>query len=238
MTGLRASSLRTEFEPRPALRRAPQQCDRNGGVNILSRPLAALVLLLSAPLLLGAQSATSPASTQTSTVIIQTAAGDIYIALDHVRAPKTSQNFLAYVDSGLFSRMTFYRASASRSDGSEGMIQGGMGNNLRGTMPPVPHEPTYTTGLSHVDGAVSMAYTSNPGSARTEFFIVVGSPIPSYDGVPGGKPGYAVFGKVTKGMDVVRRILKMPKTKDARNAMLEGSILVEPVAITRARRAP
>ncbi|MDQ2640366.1 MAG: peptidylprolyl isomerase [Pseudomonadota bacterium] len=207
-------------------------------MSILPRPFAALALLLAALPAAGAQPATAASPGQTSTVVIETTAGDIHIALDHVRAPKTSQNFLAYVDSGLFSRMTFYRASASRSDGSEGMIQGGMGNNLRGTMPPVPHEPTYTTGLSHMDSAVSMAYTSNPGSARTEFFIVVGSPIPSYDGVPGGKPGYAVFGKVTKGMDVVRRILKMPKTKDARNAMLEGSILVEPVAITRARRAP
>jgi peptidyl-prolyl cis-trans isomerase A (cyclophilin A) len=188
--------------------------------------------------LLSAQPAASPPLGQTSAVVIQTAVGDIHIALDHARAPKTSQNFLAYVDSGLFGRMTFYRAIATRSDGSEGMVQGGMGNNLRGTMPPVPHEPTYTTGLSHVDGAVSMAYTSNPGSARTEFFIVVGGEIPSYDGVPGGKPGYAVFGKVTKGMDVVRRILKMPKSKDARNAALEGSILVEPVAITGARRMP
>jgi peptidyl-prolyl cis-trans isomerase A (cyclophilin A) len=186
----------------------------------------------------GAQSATPATSPRAATVVIQTTAGDIHITLDHARAPKTSQNFLAYVDSGLFSRMTFYRAVDSRGDGSEGMVQGGMGNNLRGTMPPVPHEPTYTTGLSHVDGAVSMAYTSNPGSARTEFFIVVGGEIPSYDGVPGGKPGYAVFGKVTKGMDVVRKILLMPKKQEARNAMLEGSILVEPVAITRAARAP
>lgn len=207
-------------------------------MSILSRPLVALALLLTAPQLWGAQSATPATSPRASTVVIQTTAGDIHIALDHARAPKTSQNFLAYVDSGLFSRMTFYRAIATRSDGSEGMVQGGMGNNLRGTMPPVPHEPTYTTGLSHVDGAVSMAYTSNPGSARTEFFIVVGGEIPSYDGVPGGKPGYAVFGKVTKGMDVVRKILQMPKKQEARNAMLEGSILVEPVAITRAARAP
>lgn len=202
------------------------------------RPLVALALLLTALPLLGAQSKASSSPGTTSTVVIQTAVGDIHIALDLARAPQTSKNFLAYVDSGLFSRMTFYRASASLSDGSEGMVQGGMGNNLRGTLPPVPHEPTFSTGLSHVDGAVSMAYTSNPGSARTEFFIVVGSPIPSYDGVAGGKPGYAVFGKVTRGMDVVRKILKMPKAKDARNAMLEGSILVEPVAITGARRAP
>jgi peptidyl-prolyl cis-trans isomerase A (cyclophilin A) len=207
-------------------------------VSILSRPLVALTLLLTALPMLGAQSAASPPLGQTSTVVIQTTVGDIHIALDHARAPRTAQNFLAYVDSGLFGRMTFYRAIATRSDGSEGMVQGGMGNNLRGTMPPVPHEPTYTTGLSHVDGAVSMAYTSNPGSARTEFFIVVGGEIPSYDGVPGGKPGYAVFGKVAKGMDVVRKILKMPKAKDARNAALQGSILVEPVAITGARRMP
>lgn len=207
-------------------------------MSLLSRPLVALALLLTALPLLGAQSKASSSPGTTSTVVIQTAVGDIHIALDLARAPQTSKNFLAYVDSGLFSRMTFYRASASLSDGSEGMVQGGMGNNLRGTLPPVPHEPTFSTGLSHVDGAVSMAYTSNPGSARTEFFIVVGSPIPSYDGVAGGKPGYAVFGKVTRGMDVVRKILKMPKAKDARNAMLEGSILVEPVAITGARRAP
>src|SRR5690606_7160859 len=121
--------------------------------------------------------------------------------------PQTAQNFLAYVDSGLFSSMTFYRAMTTRSDGSEGMIQGGMRNNLRGALPPAPHEPTFSTGLSHVDGAVSMAYTSLPGSARTEFFIVIGE-IPSYDGVPGGSPGYAVFGKVTRGMNVARKILQ------------------------------
>src|SRR5690606_5953135 len=139
--------------------------------------------------------------------------------------------------SGLFSQMTFYRAMATSRDGSEGIVQGGMRNNLRGTLPPVPHEPTFTTGLSHVDGAVSMAYTSLPGSARTEFFIVLGE-IPSYDGLPGGKPGYAVFGKVTKGMNVVRKIMQMPKAKDARNPSMQGQMLVEQVAITGARRAP
>src|SRR5690606_29104888 len=176
----------------------------------------------------GAQStaATNPDPVAT-TVIVQTSVGDIHIALDHVRAPQTAKNFLAYVDSGLFSRMTFYRAMKTRRDGGEGMVQGGMRNNLRGSMPPVPHEPTFTTGLSHVDGAVSMAYTSLPGSARTEFFIVVGG-IPSYDGVPGGEPGYAVFGKVIKGMNVVRKILDLPKSKDARNPTLQGTMLVEP----------
>jgi peptidyl-prolyl cis-trans isomerase A (cyclophilin A) len=205
-------------------------------VRILSRPLLALALLLTALPAVAAQPAPA-AKPATTTVILQTAAGDIHIALDHARAPKTAENFLAYVNSGIFPRMTFYRAMASLSDGSIGMIQGGMGNNLRGTMPPVPHEPTYTTGLAHVDGAVSMAYTGNPNSARTEFFIVVGE-IPAYDGVPGSKPGYAVFGQVTKGMDVVRKILLMPKQKGARNANLQDQMLVEPVAITGARKAP
>lgn len=102
----------------------------------MSRPLVALALLLTALPLPGAQPAASAIQGKATTVVIQTTAGDIHIALDHARAPQTSQNFLAYVDSGLFRRMTFYRAMAVLSDGSVGMIQGGMGNNLRGTMPP------------------------------------------------------------------------------------------------------
>lgn len=207
-------------------------------VNTLSRPHIVLALLLTIFSLAasGAQPAAPAEQAASTTVILQTSAGDIHIALDHARAPQTAQNFLAYVDSGLFSSMTFYRAMTTRSDGSEGMIQGGMRNNLRGALPPAPHEPTFSTGLSHVDGAVSMAYTSLPGSARTEFFIVIGE-IPSYDGVPGGSPGYAVFGKVTRGMNVARKILQMPRSKDARNPSLQGTILVEPVAIIGARRA-
>jgi len=197
--------------------------------------LALLLGLVSIPALPGQPAATAAPQAKTATVILQTSVGDIHIALDLEHAPQTAKNFLAYVDSGLFSRMTFYRATKSLPDGSEGMIQGGMRNNLRGTLPPVIHEPTYTTGLSHVDGAVSMAYTSIPGSARTEFFIIVGE-IPSYDGVPGGKPGYAVFGKVTQGMSVVRKILRMPTSKDARNPTLQGQMLAEPVQIIAARR--
>jgi peptidyl-prolyl cis-trans isomerase A (cyclophilin A) len=199
--------------------------------------LALLLGLLSLPAHPGQPAAPAAPPAKTTTVVLQTSVGDIHIALDLEHAPQTAKNFLAYVDSGLFSRMTFYRAMMSRRDGSEGMIQGGMRNNLRGTMPPVVHEPTYTTGLSHVDGAVSMAYTSMPGSARTEFFIIVGE-IPSYDGVPGGDPGYAVFGKVTKGMSVVRKILRLPTSKDARNPVLQGQMLVEPVQIVAARRVP
>lgn len=199
--------------------------------------IAALCTLLCLPAFAAEVAPKSSAEPSPTTVVLQTSVGDIHIALDMAHAPLTAKNFLAYVDSGLFSSMTFYRAMKTRRDGSEGMIQGGMRNNLRGTLPPVPHEPTFTTGLSHVNGAVSMAYTSMPGSARTEFFIVIGE-IPSYDGVPGGAPGYAVFGKVTKGMSVVRKILGLPTSKDARNPSMQGQMLVEQVSIVTARRAP
>jgi peptidyl-prolyl cis-trans isomerase A (cyclophilin A) len=209
-------------------------------MNLSSRVYACLAIVLaviSVPALAAQSMATTAANPAATTVILQTSVGDIHIALDFEHAPLTAKNFLAYVDSGLFSRMTFYRAMKTTRDGSEGMVQGGMRNNLRGTLPPVPLEPTYTTGLSHVNGAVSMAYTSIPGSARTEFFIIIGS-IPSYDGVPGGQPGYAVFGKVTQGMSVVRKILRLPTSADARNPSMQGQMLVDQVAIVSARRAP
>jgi peptidyl-prolyl cis-trans isomerase A (cyclophilin A) len=182
--------------------------------------------------------ATLAAPTATTTVILQTTLGEIHIALDTARAPKTAKNFLAYVDSGRFNGITFYRAMQSRSDGSEGLVQGGLRGNLRNAFPPVDHESTVATGLSHVDGAVSMARGSIPGSARGEFFIIVGG-LPNYDGVPnGGDPGYAVFGRVTRGMSIVRRILRMPTSRDANNPDMRGQMLVKPVTIVVAKRAP
>jgi peptidyl-prolyl cis-trans isomerase A (cyclophilin A) len=214
-----------------------------GAMNILSRRVTCLGIvgtILGMPLH-AAQPATAPAPVaapaQTTTVILQTSLGDIHIALDTLRAPKTAKNFLAYVDAGRFNGITFYRAMHSRSDGSEGLVQGGMRGELRGAFPPVEHESTVATGLSHVDGAISMARGNFPGSARAEFFIIVGG-LPNYDGEPRGDPGYAVFGKVTKGMNVVRRILRMPTSPDANNPMMSGQMLVKPVTIVAAKRAP
>jgi peptidyl-prolyl cis-trans isomerase A (cyclophilin A) len=208
-------------------------------MNILSRRRAFLSMLgifLSLPVLPAQPAAAVPAPTAT-TVILQTTIGDIHIALDTARAPKTSKNFLAYVDSGRFDGITFYRAMQSRSDGSEGLVQAGLRGNQRNAFPPVEHESTAATGLSHVDGAVSMARGNIPGSARAEFFIIVGG-LPDYDGVSGGDPGYAVFGRVTKGMNVVRKILRMPKSRDANNPVMTGQMLVQPVTIVAAKRTP
>jgi peptidyl-prolyl cis-trans isomerase A (cyclophilin A) len=176
-------------------------------------------------------------SARKTAVILRTTAGDIRIVLETERAPLTSQNFLHYVDAGRFDGATFYRAVMTDRQGTEGIVQGGLQGNARLAFPPVAHESTVTTGLSHVNAAVSMARGS-VGSARGEFFIVVGSQI-NYDGVPdGGDPGFAVFGKVVSGMPVVRRILRMPTSKDAGSGTMKGQMLLKPVTILSAQRVP
>jgi len=87
-----------------------------------------------------------------------------------------------------------------------------------------------------VDGAISMA-RENPGTATADFFIVVGDLV-SMDGKPDGDPGYAVFGRVVQGMDVVRAMLELPRSAEARNPVMKGQMLAEPVKVTTARRAP
>jgi peptidyl-prolyl cis-trans isomerase A (cyclophilin A) len=196
---------------------------------------ALFALLLTMPS--GAQQPAVSRAAPATAVILQTSAGDIRIALETGRAPLTSQNFLRYVDAGRLDGTTFYRALKYDKAGTEGLVQGGLQGKTRGAFPPIAHESTVTTGLSHVDGAVSMARGS-VGSARGEFFIVVGGMI-TYDGVPnGGDPGFAVFGRVVSGMPVVRRIMRLPRSKEARSEHMQGQMLADPVTILSARRAP
>ena len=98
---------------------------------------------------------------------------------------------------------------------------------------PIAHEPTTVTGLSHVDGAISMA-RAEPGTANADFFIVVGDTT-SYDAQPGGDPGYAVFGRVVEGMDVVRSILGQPRSEDGQGVM-KGQMIANPVKVLSVRR--
>ncbi|MET0281074.1 MAG: peptidylprolyl isomerase [Steroidobacteraceae bacterium] len=171
-------------------------------------------------------------------VILHTTLGDIHIELETARAPVTSRNFLAYVDSQRFDGIKFYRALKANDYSNDGLVQAGLQGNIRNAFPPIAHESTVITGLSHVDGAVSMARGSAVGSARADFFIIVGG-MPHYDGVPnGGDPGYAVFGRVVSGMSVARRIMRLPRAKDASNPRMQGQMLAEPVTIISARRAP
>jgi peptidyl-prolyl cis-trans isomerase A (cyclophilin A) len=187
--------------------------------------------------LLGASSADAAQLAPATTVILHTTQGDIRIALETERAPITSRNFLAYVDAGRFDGIRFYRALKADDSGRDGLVQAGLQGNIRNAFPPIPHESTVVTGLTHKDGAVSMA-RGIPGSARGDFFIIVGG-MPNYDGVPdGGDPGFAVFGRVTSGMNIARRMLRAPRAKTASNPRMQGQLLAEPVTILTARRAP
>ena len=170
-------------------------------------------------------------------VRLETEAGPIDLELDARRAPVTTANFLAYVDQGRFDGIRFYRASRTRGATGRGFIQGGIQRNYRRMLPPIAHEPTSATGLSHVDGTISMARTT-PGTAMGEFFIVVGD-MPSMDagtGREGDDQGFAAFGRVVGGMEVVRRILAAPTVPEAGRGAMRGQMIVEPVDIVRARR--
>ena len=168
-------------------------------------------------------------------VLISTSLGDIEVEVFRGRAPMTSENFLRYVDGGLFDGTAFFRTvtlgNQPDSEVKIEVIQGGTepeDGAYPSTYPPVEHEATESTGLRHGDGAVSMA-RMEPGSATSSFFICIGDQ-PELD--HGGKrnpdrQGFAAFGRVTRGMDVVREIHKQPH---------EGQRSEPPVEIISCRR--
>ena len=184
------------------------------------------------PLLLLLAAAPAAAPPGTVRVRLDTSVGPITLALDARHAPWTVANFMLYVDDGRFEKTVFFRAARAKSKAIGGFIGGGVQTDPRRLLPPVSLEPTSRTGLRHVDGAISMARFDPPASATGNFSILVG-PSPNMDARP-GKPGYAVFGRVIGGMDVVRRILAMPTGGGA--GPTRGQMLLRPVTITRAVR--
>jgi peptidyl-prolyl cis-trans isomerase A (cyclophilin A) len=169
-------------------------------------------------------------------VLLHTSAGDILVALETQRAPITAGNFLHYVDTHRLDGSEFYRAMHTAPD--SGLIQGGVRNgNL--LFPPIAHEPTSQTGLSHDDGALSVPRLAI-GTARADFTIMVG-PQHYLDAGPGSAGdglGYAVFGHVVEGMDVVRRILVAPTSPTEGEGVMRGQMLDPRVRILTARRVP
>jgi peptidyl-prolyl cis-trans isomerase A (cyclophilin A) len=152
-------------------------------------------------------------------VKIETNFGDIEIELYPDKAPKSVSAFLSYVDSGLYKECSFYRVLKEENQPFAAfkteLIQGGIWQtNYKKsiTLSHISHEPTNVTGLAHTNGAISLARTT-PGSASSEFFICVGDQ-PAYDyggrANPDGQ-GYAAFGKVFKGMNVVKNIHQQPE---------------------------
>ena len=154
---------------------------------------------------------------------IQTRLGDIEVELYADKAPKSVAAFLSYVDSGFYKNSSFYRVLNDENQPSNApkseLIQGGIWKTnykKSSTLPGIPHETTKQTGILHKDGVISLA-RQEPGTATTEFFICLGDQ-PGFDF--GGennadKQGYAAFGKVVKGMDIVRQIYRRPEEDQA-----------------------
>jgi peptidyl-prolyl cis-trans isomerase A (cyclophilin A) len=169
-------------------------------------------------------------------VALDTSAGRIIVAVDKGKAPITAGNFLRYVDSGRFNGESFYRAMPYMNGG---LIQGGITSDSRKLYPPIAHEPTTSTGLKHVAGTLSVARGA-PGSARDGFFILT-TDIPGFDAdpsLPGDNAGYAAFGHVVEGMEVVNKIFAMPTSPTKGEGALKGQMLDPVVRITKAARIP
>ena len=173
-------------------------------------------------------------------VELQTDKGAIVIEVYQDKAPKTAADFLIYVDEGLYDGQGFYRSVTPETDQKNmGMqvVQGGR-YDLTPYTEFVTHEPTSQTGLMHKDGAVSIARDA-PGTGNAAyFFISIGDNNMLDAGgtrTPDGQ-GFAVFGQVTKGMDVVRAIQASETRTQGNGVLPPNQLLKEPVTITSAKR--
>jgi peptidyl-prolyl cis-trans isomerase A (cyclophilin A) len=169
-------------------------------------------------------------------VVIQTDHGAIIVELEDKKAPITSANFLRYVDAHKYDGGTFYRASKTKGVKGAGSIQGGPPVRAR-RFAPIAHESTRQTGIKHKAGTISMARNA-PGSATCDFFICA-SPMPYLDahpGAPGDNQGFAAFGQVVQGLDIVKKILALPANGPALYPEMKGQMLEPKVAITSMKR--
>jgi len=183
----------------------------------------ALVLPLLLPLGTGTARAADPSPQGGSPVVVlETSLGNIEIELDDKKAPITVENFLAYVDAGHYDGTVFHRVISGF------MIQGGgfdASMSQKPTRGPIKNE--FGNGLTNQRGTIAMARTNDPNSATAQFFINTVD-----NGFLNNPPGYAVFGKVTAGMDVVDKIEKVATTTKGGHQ----NVPAEPVTITKARR--
>jgi peptidyl-prolyl cis-trans isomerase A (cyclophilin A) len=169
-------------------------------------------------------------------VTITTAAGPIVAELDRARAPVSTANFLRYVDAKRFDGISFFRSM--KLPWKAGVIQTGQ-RDPKKVYPPIAHEPTNVTGLSHVEGVLSMARRA-PGTAQGDWSITIGdmTGLDAKPGTPGDNTGYAVFGRVVEGMDVVKQIWSGATDPDAGEGAMKGQMLTPPVRILNIRRTP
>ena len=182
-------------------------------------------------------------------VVFETRLGEVEIAVYPSRAPLSGGNFLAYVDAGHYDGARLYRAVRKSAPGTIGVVQGGLlaaamsGDSPyldrpNAPFPPIAHETTETTGIPNERGTIALARLE-PGTASSEFFFNL-SDNPELDtgaGVAGRDGfGYATFGRVVRGMDVLDALLELPADGRAAIEQVKGQILREPVEIRHAYR--
>ena len=201
--------------------------------------LAVLSLFL-LPSLASATEVDSGATPDTIRVEMTTEHGVITLDLYDEAAPLTVANFLRYVDAGHMDGATFYRTVRSATDNGSptiDVIQGGR-SGQEAVFEPIAHESTDQTGILHTDGVISMA-RGGIGTASSEFFICIGD----QPGLDYGQPrnadeqGFAAFGRVVRGMEVVRTIHSLPSDAPSESDYTQGQILEEPAVIETVRRA-
>ena len=194
--------------------------------------------------------APEPAAEETVSVVMETALGEIEVELYPERAPLSAAHFLRYVDGGHYDgKSAFYRATHTAAGDAHDVVQGGMRSlpmlvrdggeaEEEPPFPPIPHETTLDTGIRNERGTLAYA-RGEPGTANTEFFFNVGDNFvldtdagdPTRDGF-----GYATFGRVLGGMEVLEEIHRLPTDAPAASEIVQGQILNDPVPILSMRR--
>ena len=185
-----------------------------------------LLLALGSAALLASASAFSQTATAHPVVQLKTSQGDIRVELYPEKAPKTVANFLDYVKAGQYNGTVFHRVIKGF------MIQGGgykTNFDEKPTRAPIPLESR--NGLKNATGTIAMARTSDPNSATAQFFInTVDNAGLDYQNPDGN--GYAVFGKVVSGMDVVKKIESAPtKSRGPMRDVPEQQIVIESASV-------
>ena len=192
---------------------------------------AALVAAFAAPGLAQAPAA-PPAQAPKDDLVrvaIDTDKGRIVVALNRGRAPLTTANFLNYVDKKWLDGQPFYRAMPFATGG---LIQGGVRDGAK-QLAPIAIETTAITGLKNVAGAIVMA-NAGGNSTRSDFFILT-TDVASFDATATA-PGFAPFGMVVEGMDVVKAILASPRSPTKGEGVMKGQMLEPTVKIVKAAR--
>jgi len=179
---------------------------------------------------------TAAAQAANPVVVMETSMGTIKVELFEQKAPITVKNFLAYTDDKFYDGLIFHRVMGKENFERDFMIQGGGFTpglkKEKDTKPAIKNEST--NGLSNVRGTIAMARLPQPDTATSQFFINVGDNT-TLDGAP-GRPGYAVFGRVISGMDIVDKI-KAVKTETRKVGRdMHENVPTEDITIKSVRR--